>query len=145
MSDAVAEISRRRTFAIISHPDAGKTTLTENLLLAAGNMTTTDLIGNGVLALRLARQACQATGFRQPDCLDALAAAYAEMGRFDRDHRATYFTRWIPGSRQALGAPVPRAQPASHGNLSDRLFFPPPPALLRKRQRRSRRLLARRL
>ncbi len=27
------EISRRRTFAIISHPDAGKTTLTEKLLL----------------------------------------------------------------------------------------------------------------
>lgn len=31
-----AEISRRRTFAIISHPDAGKTTLTEKLLLYAG-------------------------------------------------------------------------------------------------------------
>ncbi|MEM7768054.1 MAG: peptide chain release factor 3 [Pseudomonadota bacterium] len=30
------ESGRRRTFAIISHPDAGKTTLTENLLLAAG-------------------------------------------------------------------------------------------------------------
>ena len=27
------EIERRRTFAIISHPDAGKTTLTEKLLL----------------------------------------------------------------------------------------------------------------
>jgi peptide chain release factor 3 len=27
------EISRRRTFAIISHPDAGKTTITEKLLL----------------------------------------------------------------------------------------------------------------
>ncbi len=26
----------RRTFAIISHPDAGKTTLTENILLAGG-------------------------------------------------------------------------------------------------------------
>ena len=30
------EAGRRRTFAIISHPDAGKTTLTENLLLAGG-------------------------------------------------------------------------------------------------------------
>src|SRR6202161_511707 len=30
------EISKRRTFAIISHPDAGKTTLTEKLLLFGG-------------------------------------------------------------------------------------------------------------
>ncbi len=30
------EVSRRRTFAIISHPDAGKTTLTEKLLLFSG-------------------------------------------------------------------------------------------------------------
>jgi peptide chain release factor 3 len=30
------EVKRRRTFAIISHPDAGKTTLTEKLLLYAG-------------------------------------------------------------------------------------------------------------
>ena len=30
------EIRRRRTFAIISHPDAGKTTLTEKLLLFGG-------------------------------------------------------------------------------------------------------------
>ena len=30
------EISRRRTFAIISHPDAGKTTLTEKFLLFGG-------------------------------------------------------------------------------------------------------------
>src|SRR4051812_16043393 len=32
----VQEAARRRTFAIISHPDAGKTTLTEKLLLYAG-------------------------------------------------------------------------------------------------------------
>ena len=31
-----ALIARRRTFAIISHPDAGKTTLTEKLLLYGG-------------------------------------------------------------------------------------------------------------
>ena len=34
--DPVAEAARRRTFAIISHPDAGKTTLTEKLLLYGG-------------------------------------------------------------------------------------------------------------
>ena len=36
MSDLIQEISRRRTFAIISHPDAGKTTLTEKFLLYGG-------------------------------------------------------------------------------------------------------------
>ena len=35
-SPLAAEIERRRTFAIISHPDAGKTTLTEKLLLFGG-------------------------------------------------------------------------------------------------------------
>jgi peptide chain release factor 3 len=36
MSQLHAELARRRTFAIISHPDAGKTTLTEKLLLFGG-------------------------------------------------------------------------------------------------------------
>ena len=36
MADLRQEIERRRTFAIISHPDAGKTTLTEKLLLYGG-------------------------------------------------------------------------------------------------------------
>ena len=36
MSQLTEEISRRRTFAIISHPDAGKTTLTEKFLLYGG-------------------------------------------------------------------------------------------------------------
>ena len=35
-SPFASEIERRRTFAIISHPDAGKTTLTEKLLLFGG-------------------------------------------------------------------------------------------------------------
>ena len=36
MNALAPEVARRRTFAIISHPDAGKTTLTEKLLLYAG-------------------------------------------------------------------------------------------------------------
>lgn len=36
MSKIAEQVSRRRTFAIISHPDAGKTTLTEKLLLFGG-------------------------------------------------------------------------------------------------------------
>jgi peptide chain release factor 3 len=36
MSELPADVARRRTFAIISHPDAGKTTLTEKLLLFGG-------------------------------------------------------------------------------------------------------------
>lgn len=36
MSQFISETARRRTFAIISHPDAGKTTLTEKLLLFGG-------------------------------------------------------------------------------------------------------------
>ncbi|MDR1367359.1 MAG: peptide chain release factor 3, partial [Candidatus Accumulibacter sp.] len=35
-ADLLRDVSKRRTFAIISHPDAGKTTLTEKLLLFGG-------------------------------------------------------------------------------------------------------------
>ena len=40
MASLSDEISSRRTFAIISHPDAGKTTLTEKLLLYTGSIQT---------------------------------------------------------------------------------------------------------
>ena len=40
IEERVKEINRRRTFAIISHPDAGKTTLTEKLLLYGGAINT---------------------------------------------------------------------------------------------------------
>jgi Flp pilus assembly protein TadD len=38
---------------------------------------------SGPRAVALAEQACRMTGSRDPDCLDTLAAAYAEAGRFD--------------------------------------------------------------
>ncbi|HEX7639294.1 MAG TPA: peptide chain release factor 3 [Burkholderiaceae bacterium] len=47
------EVKRRRTFAIISHPDAGKTTLTEKLLLFSGAIQ----IAGSVKARKAARHA----------------------------------------------------------------------------------------
>lgn len=44
ISQVSAEVSRRRTFAIISHPDAGKTTLTEKLLLYSGMIRTAGMV-----------------------------------------------------------------------------------------------------
>lgn len=43
-SSMQSEILRRRTFAIISHPDAGKTTLTEKLLLYGGAIQTAGMV-----------------------------------------------------------------------------------------------------
>ncbi|HWV44606.1 MAG TPA: peptide chain release factor 3 [Nitrospira sp.] len=44
LSELAAAIARRRTFAIISHPDAGKTTLTEKLLLYSGLIRTAGMV-----------------------------------------------------------------------------------------------------
>lgn len=43
-SNQRAEVEARRTFAIISHPDAGKTTLTEKLLLYSGMIRTAGMV-----------------------------------------------------------------------------------------------------
>ena len=44
MSTLAQQIAKRRTFAIISHPDAGKTTLTEKLLLYSGMIHTAGMV-----------------------------------------------------------------------------------------------------
>lgn len=44
-SEIRREVDKRRTFAIISHPDAGKTTLTEKLLLYSGLVRTAGIVG----------------------------------------------------------------------------------------------------
>src|SRR5215467_1551168 len=43
-SELAAATAKRRTFAIISHPDAGKTTLTEKLLLYSGMIRTAGMV-----------------------------------------------------------------------------------------------------
>ena len=52
-ADLATQVRRRRTFAIISHPDAGKTTLTEKLLLFSGAIQ----IAGSVKARKAARHA----------------------------------------------------------------------------------------
>jgi len=52
-ADLLRDVARRRTFAIISHPDAGKTTLTEKLLLFGGAI----LMAGTVKARKSARHA----------------------------------------------------------------------------------------
>ena len=82
------EITRRRTFAIISHPDAGKTTLTEKLLLFGGAMANARYVSKsvdgwcaGVEASLAAAEAEDWEGARE-----ALGAVYASW-----DARQTYF------------------------------------------------------
>lgn len=53
MTDLKSETKKRRTFAIISHPDAGKTTLTEKLLLFGGAIS----VAGSVKARKSARHA----------------------------------------------------------------------------------------
>jgi peptide chain release factor 3 len=55
-----SETRRRRTFAIISHPDAGKTTLTEKLLLFSGAIQ----IAGAVKGRKASRHATSPTGWR---------------------------------------------------------------------------------
>ena len=54
------EIDRRRMFAIISHPDAGKTTLTEKLLLFGGQIQ----VAGAVKSNKRLRRRQRATGWR---------------------------------------------------------------------------------
>ena len=54
-----SEIQRRRTFAIIAHPDAGKTSLTEKLLLFGGQIQVAGAVKSNKIKKRLHR-----TGWR---------------------------------------------------------------------------------
>ena len=47
------EIQRRRTFGIISHPDAGKTTLTEKLLLFGGAIQEAGAVKNNKIKKKI--------------------------------------------------------------------------------------------
>ena len=73
------EAARRRTFAIISHPDAGKTTLTEKLLLYAGAVARGRL-GHGAQAAAARRSR---TGWRSSS--GAGSRSRSTVLRFEHD------------------------------------------------------------
>ena len=56
MSELTQQINRRRTFAIISHPDAGKTTLSEAMLYQAGVIRAFGRVDHGDTSLDTAAQ-----------------------------------------------------------------------------------------
>lgn len=91
-----AETARRRTFAIISHPDAGKTTLTEKLLLYSGAIQTFKRPGIGFEEIIVG-----VVGVLQFEVLEhRLKTEYnAEIRRQQLPYR---FVRWITKSPKAI-------------------------------------------
>ena len=74
------ETRRRRTFAIISHPDAGKTTLTENLLLFSGAIQ----IAGSVKARKASRHAT--SDWMEIEKQRGISVASSVMQMLYRDH-----------------------------------------------------------
>ena len=75
------EIARRRTFAIISHPDAGKTTLTEKLLLFGGQIQ----VAGAVKSNKIKKTTASETGSsRARKCAGALDSTTRPQRRTKR-------------------------------------------------------------
>src|SRR6185369_13690206 len=79
-SPFAAETRRRRTFAIISHPDAGKTTLTEKLLLFSGAIQ----IAGSVKARKATRHAT--SDWMEIEKQRGISVASSVMQMLYRDH-----------------------------------------------------------
>ena len=75
-----AEVARRRTFAIISHPDAGKTTLTEKLLLFSGAIH----VAGSVKARKASRHAT--SDWMEIEKQRGISVASSVMQMIYRDH-----------------------------------------------------------
>ncbi len=80
VSPFAAETRRRRTFAIISHPDAGKTTLTEKLLLFSGAIQ----IAGSVKARKASRHAT--SDWMEIEKQRGISVASSVMQMLYRDH-----------------------------------------------------------
>ena len=86
-NDLNAEIEKRRTFGIISHPDAGKTTLTEKFLLFGGAIQ----VAGAIKAKKATRHAT--SDFMEIEKQRGISVATSVMG-FEYKQKKLIF--WIP-------------------------------------------------
>ena len=159
------EIGRRRTFAIISHPDAGKTTLTEKLLLYGGAIQLAGAVkakrgraqrgqrldGDGARARHLHHH--QRAAVPLPRAADE-PARHARPRRLQRGHlphaprgrRRGHAPRLREGRRGADEEALPRLQAARDADLHVReQDGPPGPRAVRAHRRGRERARHRRL
>ena len=78
-----SELTRRRTFGIISHPDAGKTTLTEKLLLFGGAIHTAGAVKNNKI------RKTATSDFMEIEKQRGISVATSVMGFEYRDYKIT--------------------------------------------------------
>ena len=95
MSAAIQEqIERRRTFAIISHPDAGKTTLTEKFLLFGGAIQTAGAVKNNKITKTAA------SDFMEIERQRGISVATSVMAFTTRICSSTFWTPQDTGTLQ---------------------------------------------
>ncbi len=165
MTDLATEIRRRKTFAIISHPDAGKTTLTEKLLLYGGAIQLAGAVkakrGRAVGRQRLDGDGARARHLdhveRPPVPVPRPAdepARHARPRRLQRGHvshaprrrRRGHAPRLREGRRGADEEALPRLQAAEDADLHLReQDGPPRPRAVRAHRRGRARARHRRL
>ena len=106
MATLTEEIGKRRTFAIISHPDAGKTTLTEKLLLFGGAIH----IAGAVKSNKIKKTAT--SDWMEIEKQRGISVATSVMGFNYGDYKSTSSTPRVTRiSPRILTAPLPRSIP----------------------------------
>ena len=92
-STVLAEARRRRAFAVISHPDAGKSTLTEALALHASAITRA-----GAVHGKAGRRGTEVLTRRHDGALLALFSDKWRLGQMQREHPGVLLEPLIDGS-----------------------------------------------
>ena len=94
------EINRRRTFGIVSHPDAGKTTLTEKLLLFGGAIQE----AGAVKSNKIKRSAT--SDFMEIERQRGISVATSVLAFIYKDKKINILTEFIKGNTYYIPTPV---------------------------------------